>query len=442
MAEKKNFYYSKPKKGDVKLFKNAVLVDPEKNKETKGDLLVVGGKIEEVGKVSSVKAKNANIIDCKGMHLAPALVEVQCHIGESGGEFKENIQQTTRAAIAGGVTTVNIMPDTKPVIDSTTMVEFIKNRAGKKAYCNVTIFGSITKDLQGQELAELGLLKKAGAKAASEGTGSVVNSSVFLRACQYAANFKMKVAHQPKDIYLSEGGVINEGIMSTSLGVQGISDVAEDIGLHRDITIAMKAGAEYHALNISSSRSVDTLRNAKRSHKNITANTTPHHILLTEESAANFRTFAKTDPPLRTESDRKSLIKALQDGTLDFISCNNMPRSEDQKRLPLAGAEFGVIGLETMFSASLKALSEEGMSVAQVINLLSTKPAEFLGLKNKGKLSKGSIADLFLFDINSKWNVVPDEFAGKAVNSPFDGENLKGRVKKTFLAGELVYEEI
>lgn len=439
--EKGRFYYSRPKKAEVKLFKNAILVDPENEEVFTGDLLVVGGIIEEVGDISSVKARGAKIIDCDGKHLAPALVEIQCHIGEPSGEYKEDIQTTTKAAIAGGVGTVNIMPGTKPVIDTTTIVEFIKNRAKKKAYCNVTMFGSITKNLEGKELSEIGLLKKAGAKAISDGAYSVADSSIFFRACQYAENFNVKIVQQPQDYYLSEGGVINEGAVSNRLGLQGIPDIAEQIGLERDIAIVNETGASYHALNISSKKSVKTLERAKVSNSKITASTTPHHICLTEEKANNFRTFAKTNPPLRTDEDRISLIEGLKSGVIDFISCNNTPRSEDQKRLPLSSAEFGVIGLETMFSACYTVLLEGGVSLARIINLLSLRPASFLGLNNKGKLSKGSVADLFLFDINNQWVVAGDSFAGKSVNSPFDGNELKGEVLKTFIAGELVYEK-
>lgn len=442
VTKEKKFYYPKVKKSEAKLFKNAILVDPEAGKEIKGDLLVVGGVIEEIGKISSEKAKGAKVIDCNGKHLAPAIVEIQCHIGEPGGEYKENMLQTTKSAIAGGVATVNIMPDMEPVIDTTTIVEFLKNRAKKKAYCNVTLFGSITKNLEGKELSEIGLLKKAGVKAVSDATASIVDSLIFSRACEYAANFDVKIVQQPQDKYLAEGGVINEGEIATRLGVQGIPSISEQIGLQRDIAVANMTKVEYHALNISSASAVEILKREKASNKKLTASTTPHHIALTEEKALNFRTFAKTQPPLRTDDDRKALIEGLRTGVIDFISCNNCPRSEDQKRLPLSSAEFGVVGLETMFSASYKVLSESGFGVPEIIRLLSTLPAEFLGLKNKGKLSKGSVADLFLFDINESWEVLPSEFAGKAVNSPFDGETLKGKVLKTYLAGELVYEEV
>lgn len=439
----KKFYYSEDKNKKNFIFKNAILVDPEAGTETKGSLLVVDGVIEAIGEVPAEEASryNAAEVDCGGMHLAPALVEVQCHIGESGGEFKENIEQTSKSAVAGGVTTINIMPDTSPVIDSTMMVEFIKNRAHKKSYCDITVFGSITKDMNGEELSEIGLLKKAGAKAVSESSKTVSDTSVFLNACEYAANFGVKIVHQPQDCYLSNEGVMNEGEISTKLGVKGIPDISEKIGLERDLAIVEKTGVEYHALNISCKKAVETLSTARKSGMNITANVTPHHICLTEEKANNFRTFAKTNPPLRTDEDRLSLIEGIKSGDVDFISCNNMPRSEDQKRLPLAAAEFGVVGLETMFSASFTELSKHKISLPEIIKLLSTNPAEFLNLRNKGKLSKGSVADLFLFDINYKWNVSLDDFAGKVNNSPFDGEALQGKVLKTFISGELVYEE-
>ncbi len=435
------FSYPNTEVKNVVLFKNAILVDPENGTEQKGELLVKNGIIDSVGSLEKSNiTSGAKIIDCEGMHLAPGLIEVQAHIGEPAGEYKENLNETTKSAVAGGVTTINIMPDTTPAIDTTTILEFIKNRAKEKSYCNVTIFGSVTKNIEGKELSEIGLLKKAGIKGVSDGSANVQDSMIFRRACEYAANFNLLIAHQPNDNYLSSGGVVNEGLISSRLGVEGIPNIAEKIGLERDLAIATLIGVRYHALNVSTKESVQTLEKYKETNSKISASVTPHHISLTDVEANNYRTFAKTSPPLRSEDDRRELVKSLKNNIIDFISCNNMPRSEDQKRLPLSDAKFGVIGLETMFSATITSLMSEGFSISEIIKLLSLRPAQFLGLKNKGKLSKGSVADLFLFDINKERKVNPEEFSGKSVNSPFDGKRLKGKILKTFISGELVYE--
>jgi len=437
-----SFYNVKKSSTTNKLFTNAILVDPENNREIKGDLLVVDGKIDSFGdELKGKKLDDIEKIDCEGKHLAPGLIELQCHIGESGGEYKESIKQTTKSAVAGGFTTINIMPDTSPVIDSTTILEFIKNRAKKKSYCNISIFGSMTKSCAGEELSEIGLLKKAGISGISEGCHSVEDSKTLKHICEYAKNFDVKIAHQANDSSLSKNGVINEGEVSTRLGVEGIPNIAEKISLERDLAIANQTGCHFHSLNISAEESIETIRNYKEKNSNITASVTPHHISLTDVEAENFRTFAKTFPPLRRDQDRLFMIKSLKEGIIDFISCNNTPRSEDQKRLSLEAAEFGVIGLETSFAATYTALKDHGFSVSEIVKLLSTNVAEYLGLENKGKLKKGCVADLFLFDINSNIIINPDEFSGSSVNTPFDGKALSGEILKTFVFGEIAYEK-
>lgn len=422
------------------LFTNALVVDPESGKEFKGSVLVENGIIKEVS-AKPIKQENAKIVDCKGMVLAPGIIDAEVHVGEPGGSYKESLQIVSRSAIAGGVTTINIMPDTKPVIDTTALYEFIKNRAIEKSLCNITVFGSVTKNLEGRELSEIGLLKKAGVKGVSDCNSNISDSLVFKRACEYAANFDLVIAHRPDDKYLSSNGVVNEGVISTTLGVQGIPAIAEKIGLERDLAIVESTGTRYHALNISTELSVESLEKAKKKKLKVTANTTPHHISLTEKEAMGYRTYAKINPPLRTENDIKALIKGLKEGVIDFISSCHSPRSEDQKRHTLQAAEFGVVGLETLFSATYTALRRKGFSLAEIFGLLSLNPAKFLGLNNKGRIKKGAVADLILVDIKDKWIVDSKNFAGKAVNTPFDGKELEGRIIRTYISGELVYEK-
>lgn len=433
------------------LFTNAVIIDPENDKEFKGEILVEDGIIKEVRKSVSQQAseKNSNtkiknpdlkIIDCGGLYLAPGIVDAEVHVGEPGGSYKESIYHVSKSAVAGGVTTINIMPDTKPVVDATALCEFIKNRALEKSLCNITIFGSITKNLEGRELSEMGLLKKAGIKGVSDCSNYILDSLVFKRACEYASNFGLTVAHQPTDFFLSENAVINESEVSTRLGVQGNPDISEKIGLERDLAIIEYTGAAYHALNISSAKSLEALKRAKNNKLKVSASTTPEHISFTDSDVGAFRTYAKISPPLRSEKDKNSLIKALKEGVIDFIASNHSPRSVDQKRLPLQSAEFGVVGLETLFAGVNTALSERNFSRAEIFRLISLNPAKFLDLKDRGTIKKGARADIILIDFNRKWKVDPLQFAGKAVNSLFDGRILKGRIARTFISGELVYE--
>lgn len=443
MAKKieSNKKFNKPIKNASVLFKNAKIIDVVQDKIIDGEILVLNGLIEDFGKrINSKIPSDIEIVDCKGNYIAPGLIEMQVHIGESGGGFKENIYNATKAAVAGGITTICVMPDMKPVIDTTMMVEYIKNRAKQKAFCNVSIFGSISKDLKGHDISEIGLMKKAGIVGVSDGEKNLHDSSVFRNACKYSANFGVMLAHNPQDKHLSEDGVINEGKVSTQLGVKGIPKISEKIGLERDIAIAEETGVRYHALNISTVESAKIIEEAKKRKLKISASVTPHHLLLTEDEALKYRTFAKTMPPLRTDLDLKALKDAIKNDVIDIISCNHCPRSEEQKRLSLSHAEFGVVGLETMFSASYQALTEANMSLPKIISKMTINPAKTLGLEKKGYIDKGCIADLVMIDINETWTVFSEGFSGSSTNSPFDQVELKGKIKKTYVGGVNVYE--
>ncbi|MDX1950053.1 MAG: dihydroorotase [Rickettsiales bacterium] len=427
------------------LFDNAYIIDVENNRVFKGQVLVSNGFIKEIIDLSKdkkiEKSTEVNYVDCKNLHLAPALIDAQVHIGEPGGDYKENLYLTSRSAVAGGVATINIMPDTKPVIDTTALYEFIKNRAVEKSFCDITIFGSITKNLEGKELSEMGLLKKAGIKGVSDCGNSIYDSLVFKRACEYASNFDLTISHQPSDKFLSENAVLADGFNSTTLGVQGVPDISEKIGLERDLAIIEYVKAKYHCLNISTKKAIETIKNSKNKGLKITSSTTPEYFSFTDEEAKEYRTFAKLNPPLRSENDRFAIIEGLKNGAIDFISSNHSPRSVDQKRLPLQSAEFGVVGLETMLSASYTYLIKEGFELPQIFKLLSKNPAEYLGLKGQGAIKKGYKADLIIVDFSQEAIVNPLQFAGKAVNSLYDGIKLMGGVVKTFVSGKLVYEK-
>jgi dihydroorotase len=418
---------------------NARIIDPETGFDKKGSLLVENGKIVDFGAVLKAP-QNAKIIDCKGNILSPSFIDISVHTGEPGGCYKENIYFTSKAAVAGGVTTINIMPDVSPVIDSTNMVEFIKNRALEKAYCNVTIFGAITKGLKGKEIAEIGLMHKAGVKGISDGNNSIHDALVMRRALEYSSNFGLTLTHFAQDKHLGEGGVLNEGAVSTKLGVRGIPNAAETIIIERDLALVELTGGSIHFLHISTPEAILAVKRAKEKGLKVTCSTTAHHLSLTETEAFGFRTYAKTQPPLRSEASRKAIIKGLKDGVIDFITSDHSPRSSDQKRLTLQSSEFGVIGLETLFSASYTKLLQAGLKLPEILNYLTVTPAKFLGDKSRGRIKKGCVADLVVIDIDKKFIVKPENFFGKAKNTPFDGVELSGKIIKTFVSGELVYE--
>lgn len=441
MKNNPKFYHPKEvsNKQQALYFINAIIVDPENGYEGKGELLVEDGIIKEFSKTKITKLPaNVKVIDCKGKVLAPALVDAQVHTGEPGGNYKEKIEDTSKAAVAGGVGTIALMPNTEPCIDATSMVEYIKNRAAEKSYCDVAIFAAATLNMEGKNLTEMGLLKKAGVKGFTDANNYIQDSLVFKRVCEYARNFNMLIAQTPIDSFLNAGGIMNEGEISTRLGVAGVSSVAEKIALQRDLAIADITDARYHAYNISTKDAVEILKDNKN--KNITSSTSVNHISLTEDEALNYRTFAKIQPPLKTDNDRRAVIKGLKDGVIDFIATKHAAKSEDQKRHPLASAEYGTVGLETFFAATYTILNENRFKLADIFRLVSLNPAKFLGFKNKGSIKKGSVADLVVIDIKDTYILTREMLSGKAVNTPFDGKKLKGKVIKTYIAGRLVYE--
>lgn len=420
------------------IFHNAQIADLELDRIIPiGYVVCKDGIIEKVveGKLPSNSDYDGyEKIDCKEKVLCPAFIELQTHVNEPNGSFYENIEISSKAAIAGGIATINIMPDTSPSVDSTSIVEYLKSRVKEKSKCHITISGSITKGLQGQALSEIGLMKKAGIRSISDSTYCISDSDVMRKACLYAKSFDMPLLHQPDDCNLSQDSIVNEGLASTELGLKGNPDIAEKIGLLRDITIAEETGVKYHALNISSAKAVAVLRkiftgegDGNSNLVNISASVTPQHLLLTEAETYKYRTYAKTYPPLRTEADRQELIQAVKDGIINIVSCNSVPKGDSHKRLPMAQADFGCVGLETLFSATYTALKDK-LSLCNIIKLISLNPAILLGLSDRGLIKAGYKAHLTIVDIDTKYIVNPERFIGKARNSAFDEKELTGRV--------------
>ena len=416
---------------------NARLLDPASGLDAKGGLLTDGETIIAMGTDITSAPDGAQVIDCKGACLAPGLVDIRVQLREPGEEHKETLASAGEAAVAGGVTTMVCLPNTEPCIDDVAAVEFVARIARKNGLAKVYPYAAATKALEGKELAEIGMLAEAGALAFTDGTKAIANPLMMRRALSYAATFGLMIVQHPEEPALA-GGVMNEGELSTRLGLSGISNVAEAIMLERDIRLVAATGGRYHAAHVSTAEGVDLIRQAKKRGLKITCDTAPPYFALNELAVGDYRTFAKLSPPLRSEDDRLAVVKGLADGTIDAIASDHAPQDQDSKRLPFAQAEFGGVGLETLLQISLELFHNEQMSLLQVIDRLTLSPARLLRLK-AGTLTPGSAADLVIFHPDRIGKVDPAKFRSKSKNTPFDGRPVQGRVLRTVVDGRSVF---
>ncbi len=421
---------------------NARLIDPESGLDTKGALLTEGSKIADFGAGLFADGKTpegAEVVDCGGHVLCPGLLDIQVHFREPGQEHKETIETGSKSAAAGGVTTVVAMPNTKPVIDDVAVWAFVEKRARETAYCNVLAYACISRGMKGEELTEMGLLKEAGIVGFTDDGLPLMNAGLMRKALSYARELGVPVAQHAEDLHLSAGGCMNEGKISTQLGVPGIPNAAEAVMVERDIMLAELTGGQYHVLHISTAEAIDAVRRAKkRGLINITCEAAPHHFTLTDEAVLEYRTFSKMNPPLRAEKDRMAVIEGLVDGTIDCIATDHAPHDQESKRVPLTSAAFGIVGLETMLPLSLGLYHQKILGLREVLGLMTYKAADIIH-QPVGRLKKGARADLTLIDLNTEWEIVPDGFVSKSKNSPFDHWKAKGRAVRTVLGGESVY---
>ncbi len=418
---------------------NAEIVAPAQGLAARGGVLIEDGWILDVGpKVTRESVgSSAAVVDCHGRTLMPGLIDMRVFTGEPGTEYRETLASASEAAAAGGVTTMIVMPNTQPVIDDAAIVDFILRRARDTGMVRVAPMAAITKGLNGEMMTEIGLLKEAGAVAITEGTKAVANANVFRRALTYARDFDMLVVQHVEEPTLCSG-VMNAGETASRLGLSGNPAMAEVIMLERDLRLVEMTGARYHASQISSALSVEVIRAAKSRGLPVTCGVSVHHLVLNENDIGAYRTFFKLSPPLRSEDDRRALVEAVADGTIDVIVSGHDPQSADTKRLPFAEAAFGAIGLETMLSAALGLHHNEGMPLARLVEAMSSKPAEILGLET-GRLAPGAPADFAVVDLNLSWTVEEDVLRSRAKNSPFEHRTLEGRAVETVVAGESVY---
>jgi dihydroorotase len=423
------------------LLANARIVDSSRDLDFAGDLLIADGVIREAkrGIHAAGVPEGTEVVDCAGRLVAPGLVDMRAFIGEPGAEYRETLATASQAAAAGGVTTIVCQPDTNPVIDDPAIVDFVRRRASATAIVHVQPMAALTKGLEGVELAEIGLLKAAGAVAFTDGAKSVINAQVMRRALTYAGDFDALVVHHTEDPNLIGDGVMNEGEFAARLGLFGIPKAAETIMLERDLRLVALSAARYHAASISCADSLAVLRRAKEAGLNVSAAASVNHLTLNENDIGSYRTFFKLSPPLRAEDDRSALVQALSEGLLDVVMSDHNPQDVEVKRLPFAEAAPGAIGLETMFAAGLRLVHNGEMKLTTLLKAMSTRPAQLLGLQC-GTLKPGSPADVIVADIDAPWVLDPAELKSKCKNTPFDEARLQGRVLRTIVAGRTVFE--
>lgn len=419
---------------------NVRIIDPSTGMDETGDIVIIDGKVAAIGASAAQLERSAQrqVEDCSGLIAIPGLVDACVHIGEPGAEHRETIASASRAAAKGGVTSIIMMPDTSPVIDDVALVDFVQRLARDEAVVNVHPAAALTKGLKGEEMTEFGLLLEAGAVCLSNGRHTVANPAVMRRAMTYARDFGAVVSVATQDPHLGAMGVMNEGLFASWLGLPGIPREAEIIPLERDLRLAALTRARYHAMAISVPESADVIRAAKARGLAVTAGVSVNHLTLNETDIGEYRTFFRLSPPLRGEDDRRAMVAALADGAIDIIVSAHDPQDVDTKRLPFADAENGAIGLETLLSAALRLYHSGDVQLMRLIEALSTRPAEILGLE-AGSLKVGARADIALIDPEHPWVLSKDDIVSRSKNSAFEDARFTGKVLQTLVAGVTVY---
>lgn len=420
------------------LIKGGRVIDPSQNIDTLLDVVVENGLIREVGAGLSAPA-GGETIDATGMLVVPGLIDMHVHLRDPGQEFKEDIISGTKAAVAGGFTSVCCMPNTKPTIDNKAIASYIINKAKSEGFCNVFPVGSITYGLAGERMSEMGELKEAGCVAVSDDGRPVVNSELMMRSLQYAQGIGIMVISHAEELSLVGQGVMNEGFTSTELGLKGIPRVAEDIATSRDIMLAEYTGAPIHIAHVSTAGSVRVIREAKARGVKVTCETAPHYFTLTDDAVRGYNTNAKMNPPLREAGDVAAIKAGLADGTIDAIATDHAPHHLDEKDLEFNLALNGIIGLETSLPLSLRLVEEKVLDLKALIEKMTCNPAKILGIE-RGTLQVGAAADITVIDPNRVWQVDAEKLASKSKNSPFIGQKMKGAAAYTIVGGKIAHK--
>lgn len=423
------------------LIKGGKVINPATNTEEIADVLVEGEKIVAIGANLEGNA-HCQIIDATGKIVAPGLIDMHVHLREPGFEDKEDIKSGTRSAAAGGFTSIACMPNTNPVADSQTVVEFINMKAKQEGSVNVFPIGAITKGLEGKEISEVAYLFKGGIVALSDDGKGVMNSDVMRRAMEYSKMFNIPLISHCEDENLAAEGMMHEGYMSTVLGLKGIPRTAESVMVARDLLLAEMVDSPVHIAHVSAKESVELIRQAKKRGVKVTAEVTPHHLTLTDQAVASFDTSTKVNPPLRERVDIEALLEGLKDGTIDVIATDHAPHTPEEKAVEYLYAPFGMVGLETALSLILNKLVEgTKLSLSEALAKLTVNPARILGLAGKGSLEAGKDADITIIDLDKEWKVDKNKLHSKGKNTPFHGWDLKGKAVTTIVAGKIVWED-
>ena len=428
-------------RGSPVVYVNARIIDPGSGLDIKGALVTEGGLIRDFGPALFKDAPpfDCERVDCDGMILAPGLVDMRVQLREPGDEHKETIATGADAASAGGVTAMVCLPNTDPVIDDVSGVEFIARRAREVRGTKVFCYAAATKGLEGKELAEIGLLLEMGAIGFTDGPRALAEAQVMRRVLSYSRAFDALILQHPEEPSLAKGGAMNEGETSMRLGLPGIPAMAEVMMIERDLRLVELTGARLHLMHVSTADGIDAIRRGKARGLGVTCDTAPPYFTLTENDIGDYRTFCKVSPPLRTERDRAAVIDGLADGTIDAIASDHAPQDQETKRVPFAQAENGVVGLETLLPLALALHHKGKLSLVDVLKKLTSAPAAILRLP-LGRIAKGAPADLVLFDPDRPWVVDAKRFKSKSKNSPFDEMPVQGKVLRTVVAGRTLYE--
>ena len=423
------------------LLANARVVDPSRDLDSNGDVLIADGVIKDARKGIGAAGvpEGTEIINCAGKVVAPGLIDMRAFVGEPGAGHRETFASASLAAAAGGITTIVCQPDTKPVIDNSATVDFILRRARDTAIVNIHPMAALTKGMKGEEMTEIGLLKAAGAVAFTDGDKSVMNAQVLRRALTYARDFSALIVHHTEDPSLVGEGVMNEGEFASRLGLMGIPNASEAVVLERDMRLVKLTGGRYHAASLTCIDSLEILNRAKDDGLDVSASVSINHLTLNENDIGPYRTFLKLSPPLRTEQDRTALVAAVASGLIDVVMSDHNPQDVEVKRLPFAEAASGAIGLETMLPAGLRLVHSGEVDLKSLIGAMSTKPAELLNLPG-GSLRAGSPADVIVIDIDTPWILDPADLKSQCKNTPFDEARFSGRVMRTIVGGRTVFE--
>ena len=424
-----------------KILTNVRILDQSQKIDEIGNIIISEkGKIKSIGKNTKLSdaSKSVEKIDLKGNIAIPGIVDMKAFVGEPGFEYKENFRTLTKAALAGGVTSIVTMPNTKPIIDNVSMVDFIIRRGRDKAKVNLFPCASITRNIQGKQMTEFGLLKSRGIIGFTDVNKTIQNTELMSRVMNYASDLDVLIMQHAEDHELSKNSCINESEVATRLGLQGVSDIAEKIIIERDLSLLSEFPCRYHINQISSKKSLSVIKKNKSNGIKFTTGVSINNLSLNQNDIGEFRTFLKLSSPLRDEQDRLSLIEGVKNDLIDVIVSDHVPEDEESKRLPFAQAAYGSIGIETLLSLALELYHNKSLPLDKIIKCLTINPAKILKI-DKGTLKKGTDADICVFDLEKPWIVKAEDLKSKSKNTAIENRKLQGKVKMTFLNGEIVY---